>query len=476
LGIPLQRLLRRVVEELAPPPRDWREADSPRAGRRGAGAREGGRRLVEQARAALLPALADGVALTLAATMATAPLLAHHFGSVPTAGLPANLLALPAVAPAMWLGMLKAALGQLPEPAGLFARALGPIAAVPLEYLARLAERSADAPGGQLHLALRSPASVTAAYAALAAPLIGIARRPSTRDRLLDLSARWHSTPPRRRRATGAAAALALLVALVLWAAPPAPPDRLTVRFLDVGQGDSTLIQAPDGTAVLFDGGPPEAGVTRLLRKAGVTRLALVVATHPSRDHHGGLAAVFDRFPVDTLLDGGDGTRDPTFNAMLRSAAAHGVRRIEATAGVDLRLAHGDLRIRILSPPPRPPGPPPEDPNPRGVVAIVSSEGFDLMLSADAESIALLPLDLPDVDAIKVPHHGSSDPGLPQVLDRLRPELAAIEVGKDNSYGHPAPSTLAALRNAGVRVFRTDEDGTVTVTPEGNAMQVETAR
>ena len=80
--------------------------------------------------------------------------------------------------------------------------------------------------------------------------------------------------------------------------------------------------------------------------------------------------------------------------------------------------------IRILSPLPRPPGPAPEDPNPRAVVAIVSSGAFDLLLSADAESEALLPLDLPDVEAMKVPHHGSSDPGLPEVLDRLRPEIA----------------------------------------------------
>jgi competence protein ComEC len=216
--------------------------------------------------------------------------------------------------------------------------------------------------------------------------------------------------------------------------------------------------------------------VTRLLRKAGVRRLALVVATHASRDHHAGLTAVFERFPVDALLDGGDGTADPTFHAMLRTAAAHGVRRIKATAGLVLALAGGDLRIRVLSPPPRPPGPPPEDPNLRAVVALVSCRGFDLMLSADAESEALLPLELPDVDAMKVPHHGSSDPGLAELLERLRPELAGIEVGKGNTYGHPAPSTLKALRGAQVPTFRTDRDGTVTVTPQGNRLHVKTER
>ena len=91
-----------------------------------------------------------------------------------------------------------------------------------------------------------------------------------------------------RRAVVAAAGGAASLVALRAFG-PPAPPDALTVRFLDVGQGDATLIQHPDGTAVLFDGGPPEAGMARLLRRAGVRELAAVVATHASRDHHGGL-------------------------------------------------------------------------------------------------------------------------------------------------------------------------------------------
>ena len=134
-----------------------------------------------------------------------------------------------------------------------------------------------------------------------------------------------------------------------------------------------------------------------------------------------------------------------------------------------MTLAAGGLGVDILSPPPRPPGPPPEDPNPRAVVAVVRVGRFELLLSADAESESLRPLDLPDVDAMKVPHHGSSDPGLPELLERLRPELAAIEVGP-NTYGHPAPPTLAALRGAGVRTFRTDRHGTVVADHRGRRL------
>jgi competence protein ComEC len=483
IGAPLQRTLRRAATEVGGEPRREAAGHGPAAEvggePGGAAAEHRARRL----RSALARGLADGVAITFSATLATAPLLAHHFGSVPLAGLPANLLALPAVAPAMWLGMLKTALGQLgasgvPPPLDALgssaAGALGGLATVPVGYLIGLAERFADMPGGRLAVPLRSPAAVLGAYAAMLAAAValrGLVARPS--DRALQLAARWRVLRRGPRRAVAAALCTALAGAALALTAGPGPPDRVTVRFLDVGQGDATLIQDPGGAAVLFDGGPPEAGIARLLRRAGVERLAVVVATHASRDHHGGLGEVLRRFPVDLLLDGGDGSADPSFRALLREAARRGVRRVSATA--PLSLAFGALRVRVLSPAPRAPGPAPEDPNPRAVVALVSAGAFDLLLSADAESEALLPLDLPDVDAIKVPHHGSSDPGLPEVLDRLDPALAAIEVGP-NTYGHPAPTTLAALERARVRTFRTDRDGTVTVALEGEEMRVETER
>jgi competence protein ComEC len=415
------------------------------------------------------------VAITAAATVSTAPLLAHHFGSVALVALPANLLALPAVAPAMWLGMLKAALGQ-PGAPGLASEALGVPAGLAVGYLDGLAGRFADVPGAQVAVGLGSWPAVVAAYAALALLWAGAAAAARRLGRRSDeAAARWRRLPRAGRRAAVALLAALLSVAGATALGRPGPPDRLTVRFLDVGQGDATLVQHPGGTAVLFDGGPPEAGVARLLRRAGVRRLALVVATHASRDHHGGLADVLRRFPVDVLLDGGDGTADHGFREVQRVAAERGIRTIPAASPLTAALAGGDLTVRVMSPPPRPPGPPPEDPNPRAVVALVESGGFRLLLSADAESEALLPLDLPDVDAMKVPHHGSADPGLPEALSRLRPELAAIEVGP-NTYGHPTASTLRALRDAGARTFRTDRHGTVTLTVGGEHASVETER
>jgi competence protein ComEC len=269
-----------------------------------------------------------------------------------------------------------------------------------------------------------------------------------------------------------AAATAALLFGGWALTGPPPAPRRLSVSFLDVGQGDATLIQDPSGAAVLFDGGPPEARVARLIRNLGVKRLSLVVATHQSRDHQGGLHEVLRRFKVGLFLYGGDGTRDPDFIKLEHEADARHIKRVQSRAGETLRA--GGLTIRILSPPPRGPGPPPEDPNQRATVAIVSEGGFSLLLSADAESPSLLPLKLPHVTAMKVPHHGSADPGLPRVLQELRPQVAAIEVGAHNLYGHPRPSTLAALHKAVPHVYRTDRDGTVTLTVSGGRLTIST--
>jgi competence protein ComEC len=200
----------------------------------------------------------------------------------------------------------------------------------------------------------------------------------------------------------------------------------------------------------------------------------MLVSTHQSRDHQGGLHEVLERIPTRFMLENGYGTTDPDYRRLIAEADRRGVRHLPAGGGQVFHV--GRLTIQVLGPPPRAPGdPPPEDPNPIGVAAIVSEDSFDLWLSADAESDAILQYPLRPVEAMKVSHHGSADPGLPEVLARLRPRVAAIEVGRGNSYGHPAPSTLAALRAAGPRVYRTDRDGTVRLTPTGHGLRVATS-
>ncbi|HEV2786503.1 MAG TPA: hypothetical protein VGV67_08960, partial [Solirubrobacteraceae bacterium] len=135
-------------------------------------------------------------------------------------------------------------------------------------------------------------------------------------------------------------------------------------------------------------------------------------------------------------------------------------------------LRAGPLELRVLWPRREPAAPPGAEPNDRATVLHVREGAFDLLLTADAESNVLAGLELPAVEALKVAHHGSDDPGLPGVLERLRPRAAVIEVGEHNSYGHPTPSTLAALAAAVPTVRRTDRDGTVKITVRDGRMQV----
>ena len=128
----------------------------------------------------------------------------------------------------------------------------------------------------------------------------------------------------------------------------------------------------------------------------------------------------------------------------------------------------GPLSLTILWPPPGRSRA--GDPNLTASVALAKDGGTTALLSADAESEVTLPLDLPDVDVLKVAHHGSKDPSLPQLLEEITPEIAVIPVGQ-NTYGHPAPSTLDALRSV-PEVRRTDEDGTVRIEPTTNGVAV----
>jgi competence protein ComEC len=136
-------------------------------------------------------------------------------------------------------------------------------------------------------------------------------------------------------------------------------------------------------------------------------------------------------------------------------------------------LVLAGIRMRMLWPPPLPPSIRPDgDPNDRALVAHVEVGDFDLLMPADAETNVTAALDLPQVEALKVAHHGSADEGLPGMLERTDPAFAAIEVGEENTYGHPAPSTLQALRVVD-EVVRTDRDGTVRLRVNGGEMRIE---
>jgi competence protein ComEC len=281
---------------------------------------------------------------------------------------------------------------------------------------------------------------------------------------------------PRRARRDALLCAAALAPALLAWqllpARTPPPPDGLRITFLDVGQGDAVLLQVAQG-AILVDQGPPEGRVAQQLRELGVRRLAALVLTHPQRDHVGGAEEVLRKLAVDRVLDPGLAVSGPEQRAALDEASEREVPVEEARSGDVFRL--GGLRLRVLWP--NGPGSSAADPNGLAIVLLATYGGVDALLTADAETEVTGRLLARRVEILKVAHHGSADDGLARELRELRPTVAVISCGRGNDYGHPAPSTLAALRTSpGLTVYRTDEDGRVVVDSDGQRLAVRTER
>jgi competence protein ComEC len=226
------------------------------------------------------------------------------------------------------------------------------------------------------------------------------------------------------------------------------------LELLDVGQGDAILLRPGDGAPILVDGGPHGDGLRQKLAGEGVHRLAAAVVTHDQADHAGGIEDALGGLDVGALVYG-EPSRD-----LLAAAAAAGVRAVHAAEGSELRS--GALRLEVLWPPRDAPAIPGGDPNERALVLLARWHDFAALLTADAEAESV-PLDPGPIDVLKVAHHGSADEGLEDLLQRTAPRLALISVGKDNSYGHPAPETLARLSRHHVPVLRTDMEGTVRI-------------
>lgn len=396
-------------------------------------------------------ALAEGLAMTVAATLATAPLIAYHFETLSTTTLVANVLAMPAVAPAMWLGMCSAGLAQLPwAPLGL----LNGLNTVLLAYVAQVASWCAAPDWAEVHVELGG-AGLIASYLGIGGVTL--------------LCIRFAMA----RRVAGASLACASLAATLFFALPggnggaeAAPVHGLRIEVLDVGQGDAILLRPAGAPAVLVDGGPPGDDLARKLADVGVDSLGAAVITHDQSDHAAGIEELLGRFPVGRLVFGRLDRRT------LASAIGVGVEPERVAAGQELRS--GRLRLQVLWPPRELLREPlaGEDANQQALVIEARWGRFTMLLTADAEAEAV-PIDPGPIDVLKVAHHGSDDAGLAALLDRTRPQLAVISVGDDNSYGHPTPGTLVTLAGHGVPTWRTDEDGDVVIDVEGDSMRVD---
>jgi competence protein ComEC len=386
--------------------------------------------------------LALAVGTTLGAQAGVTPVILYHFGAVPTVTLPANLLAFPAVGPGMLLGLAAAAVGIVWSPGG---RVVAAFAEVPLRYLEGLADRLA-----------RSPLpSVTSSGGGLFGLVTGLA--------LVGLAGWWLRS--RRRLPRPARVVLVAVLPLLLWghAVSAGPPGTFTVTFFDVGQGDAALIRSPSGAAILIDGGPDAEVVAGKLAALGVRRIDVMVATHAHADHVAGLSTVLARFPVGLVIDPGCAGDSPYYADFLRAVRDARVPVRHPRPPSELRVA--DVRLRILGPSHCYAGTN-SDPNNDSLVLQATAGWASVLFPGDAEQPAQTDIMAHDdflltALVLKVPHHGG-DTSLDAFVAAVHARVAVVSVGP-NTYGHPVPRVLAELVHDGMRVFRTDRFGDVTV-------------
>jgi len=254
---------------------------------------------------------------------------------------------------------------------------------------------------------------------------------------------------------------------------------ELRVSFLDVGQGDSALIQAPGGYEVLIDGGPNEAGprVIEALHSAGVREVDLLLGTHPHEDHIGGLMDVLREVPVKQALDPGYAHGTSLQRKYLELLKAKGVKTTRARRGQGYDLS-GGVRLDILAP---------EDPlikgtsadaNNNSIVARLTYGSTAFLFTGDMEEeererlTQSVPHTQLRADVLKVAHHGSHNGTDPQFLQLVQPRYAVISLARGNDYGHPHREALEALEQSGAQILRTDERGTVVFTSDGHQVHL----
>jgi competence protein ComEC len=385
--------------------------------------------------------LADSLAVAIAAQLACGPLIAVLSGQVSLVSVPANLLAEPAVPLATVMGVLAA----VTAPASLsLAKVFAAVAGLPTGWLAGVARHAAAAP----YATVSWPQS---AGGGLGLALLTIA---------LLLAARHRTS---RRAACAVLAGLLVSSVCLRVAAGPWARSEWAFVTCDVGQGDGLVLKASPSTAVVVDAGPDPARMKACLDHLGVRHVALVVLSHLHADHVEGLPGVLEGRKVDAIDVG-----------PLAEPAGESVRVLGWAAAAHVPVHHlvtgdmisvGQLSAAVIAPVAVLHGTD-SDPNNDSLVLRAVLPSFSILLTGDIEQVAQSELLASgarlDADIVKVPHHGSANQDL-ALLAATGASVAVTSVGAGNSYGHPAPTTMAAVATDGMRGFRTDHDGAVEV-------------
>jgi competence protein ComEC len=432
--------------------------------------------------ASLLGFISMATAMTIAATIATLPLVAFYFHQISLVGLPATVLGLP-VLPMVLVTHVVAGLVGLAAPA--VAVPLGWLAWLATAYLTAVVDLFARVPGASIETGRLAPLLAWAYYGIL---FLWLAARPLRSGATAALS-RLRTSPPTTLFSDGTVPWWVLLPALsiaaLVWIAALSVPDgRLHVTFADVGQGDATFITTPSGRHILVDGGPDTLEATRLVGSRlpfWRRSVDLVVLTHPHADHVRGLAEVLGRYHVAGIMERRFQYDSPAYDAWKRAVENEGAGVIQAHSGQLVAIDDG-VFIQVLGPPEtllRGTGS--DIDNASVVLRLVYGE-VSFLLTGDMfaeEEAWLVQRGAPvDSDVLKVAHHGSRTSSSETFLAAVTPAIAVISAGEDNRHGHPHPETVEALLRYVTedRVLSTAERGTIEFVTDGARLEVKTER
>ena len=267
---------------------------------------------------------------------------------------------------------------------------------------------------------------------------------------------------------------IAAAILLIVFFGRPSAASDLKVYFLDVGQGDAEYIKNPDGTDILIDGGPDNSVLNQLgeVMDFGDHELNLVILSHPHADHLTGLLEVMKRYKIDEVWETGVEYPSSTYVSWKDEIRNKNVPDKIVKAG-DEKI-FGEVKIEVLYPLSPLENRTIDNVNNVSIVNRLDYKKFSIIFSGDAEKEVqqkLLDKNI-YVTVLKVAHHGSNNGLSEDLLKVVRPAIAVISMGKDNKYGHPAPSTINLLKSYAVRIFRTDQNGTIEINSDGEGYWV----
>jgi competence protein ComEC len=248
----------------------------------------------------------------------------------------------------------------------------------------------------------------------------------------------------------------------------------LRVHFIDVGQGDSALVQCPDGSTILIDGGPMGAypHLVSYLKEVGVEKIDLLIATHPDGDHIGGLIKVLQTFPVTTVLDPGKEHTTLTYQRYMEAVKGLPDTGLKVGRAGD-RYTFGEVNLQIIHPGSRLPG----NNNDCSIVARLTYGGQSFLFTGDAEKKAeaeMMSRGFPVKSSVlKVGHHGSRSSTSPRFLSSVAPKSAVISCGENNRWGHPTEEVMRSLKQRNIEIYQTDLQGTILMVSDGKETRVE---